>query len=78
MKTISLKLPDDLLESSSRFASALRMSRAAYLRVAIHRMNRKMERQLRAARLTSVSRKVRDESMRVNAEFAGIEREPDA
>jgi len=33
---------------------------------------------LRAERLREISRRVRDESLRVNAEFAAIERDPDA
>jgi len=41
-------------------------------------MNRETRAQLRAARLAEASRKVRDESMRVNAEFAAIEHDPDA
>jgi hypothetical protein len=32
----------------------------------------------RAERLAEVSRRVREESMRVNAEFAAVERDPDA
>ncbi len=41
-------------------------------------MNREFEARMRAARLAEVSRKVRTESMRVNADFAAIERDPDA
>ncbi len=41
-------------------------------------MNRKVEARLRAERLAEVSKQVRDESMRVNAEFAAFERDPDA
>jgi predicted transcriptional regulator len=78
MTAISLKLPDDLLEASSRHAEALQVSRAEYIRRAIERMNRETEATLRATRLASASRKVRGESMRVNAEFSGIERDVDA
>jgi hypothetical protein len=78
MTGISLKLPDRLLEASRRCASALRLSRAEYIRRAIERMNRETKAQLRARRLAEVSRKVRKESMRVNAEFDAIERDPDA
>ena len=77
MKTIALKLPDELLEESGRYADRLRISRAEYIRTAIGRMNRKTGARLRAERLAEVSHRVRDESMRVNAEFAGIERDPD-
>lgn len=78
MGAISLKLPADLLEASGRCAEALQMSRAEYIRRAIERMNRETHAQLRARRLAEVSRKVREESMRVNAEFAAIEQDPDA
>jgi predicted transcriptional regulator len=78
MAAISLKLPDDLVEASGECARALRLSRAEYIRRAIERMNRETRAQLRAARLAEASRKVRAESMRVNAEFAAIEHDPDA
>jgi hypothetical protein len=78
METISLKLPEELLETSGRCASALRLSRAAYLREAIARMNQDTLARLRAKRLAEVSKRVRKESMRVNAEFAAFERSPDA
>ena len=69
MKTISLRLPDDLLKESAQNAEALKLSQAAYVRRAIERMNREVNASLRAKRLAEVSRKVRKESMRVNAEF---------
>jgi len=78
MGAISLKLPDDLLEASGECAAALRLSRAEYIRCAIERLNRETRTQLRAKRLAEVSRRVREESMRVNAEFAAVERDPDA
>jgi predicted transcriptional regulator len=78
MGAISLKLPDDLLKASGECAAALRLSRAEYIRCAIERMNRETRAQLRARRLAEVSRKVRAESMRVNAEFAAVERDPGA
>ena len=78
MESISLKLLEELLEASGRCAAALRLSRAAYIRQAIERTNRDTQARLRAKRLAEASRKVRKESMRVNAEFAAIERAPDA
>jgi len=78
MGAISLKLPDDLLETSSKCAEAIHLSRAAYIRRAIERMNRETQAQLRAERLADVSRKVRKESLKVNAEFAAIEHAPEA
>jgi hypothetical protein len=78
MKATLLKLPEDLLEVSGRCAEALHLSRAEYIRRAIDRMNRETRARLRAERLAEASRKVRKESMKVNAEFAAIERDPEA
>ncbi len=78
MRTISLSLTDAVLERSGRCAEALAISRAEYIRRAIQAMNRETDAQLRADRLAQASRKVRDESMRVNAEFEAIEHDPDA
>jgi metal-responsive CopG/Arc/MetJ family transcriptional regulator len=78
MKSIALKLPDEMMEESSRCAGSLRVSRAEYIRIAIRRMNRKTAAHLRAERIAEVSKRVREESMRVNAEFAAIERDPGA
>jgi len=78
MEAISLKLPEDLLEASRRCAHVLHVSRAAYIRRAIERMNQDTRAQLRAERLAAASKKVRKESMKVNAEFEAIETEPDA
>ena len=78
MAAISLNLPDPLLDASGKCAEALRLSRAEYIRRAIERMNRDTQARVRADRLRHVSRKVRGESSRVNAEFDGIERDVDA
>jgi metal-responsive CopG/Arc/MetJ family transcriptional regulator len=78
MGAISLKLPDDLLRTSGECARELQLTRAEYIRQAIERMNESTRAQVRAERLAAASRKVRAESMRVNAEFAEIEQDPDA
>jgi len=78
MGAISLKLPEDVLETSRRCADTLHISRAAYIRRAIERMNRQTQAWLRAKRLADASKKVRKESMRVNREFSAIEQAPDA
>jgi metal-responsive CopG/Arc/MetJ family transcriptional regulator len=78
MEAISLKLPRDLIEQSAKCAKALGISRAEYIRRAIERMNREAAAAERAARMKRVSLKVRKESMRVNAEFAKFEHDPDA
>jgi len=76
MESISLKLPEELLATSERCARALGIPRAEYIRRAIERMNREAEARVRAERMTRASRKVRKESMRVNTEFAAVERDP--
>ena len=78
MAAISLKLPEDVLETSRRCADTLHLSRAAYIRRAIERMNRQTQALLRAKRLVDASKKVRKESLRINQEFAAIEQDPDA
>jgi metal-responsive CopG/Arc/MetJ family transcriptional regulator len=78
MKTISLKLPDELLETSGALAKECAVSRAEYIRNAIERMNQVKRAELRRQRMAEVSRRVRQESMRVNAELAAFERDPDA
>ncbi len=78
MEAISLKLPSELIVQSAKCAKALGISRAEYIRRAIERMNREAAAAARAARMKRVSMKVRKESMRVNAEFAKFERDPDA
>ena len=62
MRSIGLKLDDELLEEESgRLAGRLR------IRTAVRQ---------RAARLAEISKRVREESMRVSGEFAAIERDP--
>ena len=78
MKAISLKVPDELLQASESCAGSLRLSRAAYIRRAIDQLNRQTRSRLRAQRLAEASKRVRKESMRINAEFSRIERDLDA
>ena len=78
MPAISLKLPEHLLAVSGECAAALQLSRAEYIRRAVERMNRDTRVRLRADRLRAASRRVRQDSMRINAEFDAIERDVDA
>ena len=78
MGAISLKLPEDVLETSRRCADTLHLSRAAYIRRAVEHMNRQTQALVGARRLAEVSKKVRKETLRVNREFAAVERDPDA
>jgi hypothetical protein len=78
MRAISLNLPDDLLNPTSRYAAALGIPRAEYIRRAIAEMNRRSEAGLRASRLAESSRRVRAESMAVLEEFSEVDVDPDA
>jgi predicted transcriptional regulator len=78
MKAVSLKLPEDLAETSRRCAESLRLSRAAYIRLAVEKLNRQTQARARAKRLAEASSKVRGESMRINREFSAIEQDPHA
>lgn len=78
MPAISLKLSERLLTASGECAAALRLSRAEYTRQALERMNRHTRAHLRAQRLQAASRRVRQESIRINAEFDAIEGDVDA
>lgn len=78
MRTISLNVPHRLLETSTRCAEALGLTRAEYIRRAISDMNRRSQAELRARRLAESSHRVRAESMAVLAEFEAIEDVPDA
>jgi metal-responsive CopG/Arc/MetJ family transcriptional regulator len=76
MRAISLKIPEQVLRATSRCSEAMGLSRAEYIRRAIEEMNRRSEARLRAQRLAEASRRVREESLVVNAEFEEIEHDP--
>jgi hypothetical protein len=76
MTSISLKLPEPLVETSTSCAEALHISRAEYIRRALERMNRETQLMISAKRLAGASKKVRKESMSVNAEFSALEEDP--
>ncbi len=78
MKAISLKLPDEIVSRSEEYAETLSISRAEYIRRAIEHMNKEIGDVLRADRIKKASQKVREESMRINAEFDAIEEDRDA
>jgi metal-responsive CopG/Arc/MetJ family transcriptional regulator len=78
MTTVSIRLPDDLLKETDKRAHGLHIPRAEYIRRAIESLNAEVAAKHRRRRIMEVSRRVRDESMRVNAEFSAIEDAPDA
>ena len=77
MNTVSMRLPDELLREMDKRAAELDIPRTEYIRRAILAMNRALEDAKRSDRLRRASLKVRAGSMKVNAEFAAIERAPD-
>lgn len=78
MTTVSLRLPDSLIKEADKRARELRVPRAEYIRRAIVALNTQVIAEHRRRRMMEVSRRVRGESMRVNAEFDAIEDAPDA
>ena len=78
MTTVSLRLPHELVKEADLRARELRIPRAEYIRRAIAALNAQAVAAQRRQRMMDASRRVRGESMRVSAEFAGIEDAPDA
>ena len=75
MSTISLRLPDDLLKEVDKNAHALSIARAEYVRRAVEELNARLLGKRRRDKLLQASLRVRKESMKMNAEFARIERD---
>jgi metal-responsive CopG/Arc/MetJ family transcriptional regulator len=76
MTTISIRLPDNVLDEVDKIVKDLNVPRTAYLRQAILSMNSKVKEERRRARVIKLSKRVRKESMRVNAEFSEVEHDP--
>ena len=76
MTTISIRLPDNVLDEVDKISKDLNVPRTAYLRRAILAMNSKVKEDRRRARVMKLSRRVRKESMRINAEFSEVEHDP--
>ena len=76
MTTVSLRLPDDLLKEAENRAKALHIPRAEYIRRAIAVMNDEVLALKRRERLMVLSKRVRGESMKINAEFDAVEGNP--
>ena len=76
MTTISIRLPDNVLDEVDKIVKDLNVPRTAYLRQAILSMNSKVKEERRRARIIKLSKRVRKESMRINAEFSEVEHDP--
>lgn len=75
MATISLRLPDELLLEMDKYAHQLSIPRAEYVRRALEEYNARLLEKQRRERIMRASRRVRGESMKINAEFERIERD---
>jgi len=73
MNAFSVRLPENLMKEVDAGAKALHVPRSEYVRLAISRMNRDVAAEERRKRLQLVSERVRDESMRICAEFDAVE-----
>jgi len=73
MPTISLRIPDALLTEVTRHSKAMHIPRTEYIRKSLIRMNHQTELEMRRKRMIEASRRVREESMQVNAEFDAVE-----
>jgi len=73
MATISLRIPDDLLTEITQHSKEMHIPRTEYIRKSLISMNRRAALEMRRKRMINASRRVRDESMKVNAEFDSME-----
>ncbi|MHB1586430.1 MAG: ribbon-helix-helix protein, CopG family [Acidiferrobacteraceae bacterium] len=78
MTTLSIRVPDDLLKEVDKHAHEMHIARTEYIRRAIEFLNAKTVASHRHQRMLEVSRRVREESLRINAEFDAVEDAPDA
>jgi predicted transcriptional regulator len=78
MSSLTIRLPEKMLHEIDEKAQKLHISRTAYIKESIERMNRRIRENEKKARLIEASRRVRKESMLVNSEFAQIEHDPKA
>jgi hypothetical protein len=74
---ISIRLQEKVLNETRSRARALHLTQTDYIRKAIEEMNHKLKKKALQKRLQKASLAVRNESMKVNSEFSGIEHEPE-
>lgn len=75
---VSVRLDDQLFKEMKLKAHDLHLTQTDYIRRAIVHMNHDLEAHERNEKLRQASLLVREDSMRVNAEFSRIEYDPDA
>lgn len=74
---VSVRMDDTMFQTMRNMAKTLHLSQTDYIRQAISHMNDEASRKVQAQRLQQASLKVRNESMKVNAEFSDIEHDPE-
>ncbi|MHB8893978.1 MAG: ribbon-helix-helix protein, CopG family [Candidatus Geothermincolia bacterium] len=77
MSTLTVRLPDQLMHAVEEMSKSQNLSRAAYVRKALESMNKEALATRRAEGLAKASLRVRDESMKINAEFEAVEHAPE-
>jgi predicted transcriptional regulator len=78
MTTLAIRLKDEMVYAIDANAGKLHLTRNAYIKQAIIKMNLELQIQERTQKLISASHRVRNESMAVNSEFSFIEYGPEA
>ena len=73
MSSITLRLPDNVINQMSIKSKQLNISRSEYIRRSIENMNELLEKEVLRSQLLHASQRVRQESMVVNQEFSEIE-----
>ena len=77
MSTLTVRLPDQLMGEVEKISKSQKLSRAGYVRKALESMNKEILAAQRRERLANASLRVRDESMKINAEFDATENAPE-
>jgi hypothetical protein len=75
MKTLSLKLEDQIFEDTEKVISKVKKTRNRYINEAVDYYNRFNKRKLIARKLAKESKLVQEDSMAVLAEFERISHE---
>ena len=77
MSTLTVRLPDQLMGEVEKISKGQKLSRAGYVRKALESMNKEVLASDRRERLAKASFQVRDESMKINAEFDATDHAPE-
>lgn len=73
MSTVTLRLPDKLIEEANLRAQHLHITRNEYIKKAVENLNKEIRDLEKRKHLIAISKKVRAESMKVNTEFEMID-----